>query len=53
MSHRFGGDWTEEKLEMLQKYLHAYTTALSKQSWCQGIGFLCVVDLVMPEEPRA
>ena len=27
----FGGDWTEQKLEMLRKYLHAYTTALKKQ----------------------
>lgn len=26
MGHRFGGDWTEEKLKRLSKYLHAYTT---------------------------
>lgn len=27
----FGGDWTEQKLAMLQRYLAAYTTALKKQ----------------------
>ena len=27
----FGGDWTEEKLQRVQKYLAAYTTILSKQ----------------------
>lgn len=27
-THRFGGDWTETKLEVLGKYLRAYTTAL-------------------------
>ncbi len=26
----FGGSWTEEKLEILRKYLNAYTTALKK-----------------------
>lgn len=26
--HRFGGDWTAQKLEVLAKYLKAYTTAL-------------------------
>jgi three-Cys-motif partner protein len=29
--HRFGGEWTTQKLEVLAKYLHAYTTALRKQ----------------------
>ena len=29
--HRFGGDWTEQKLECVRKYLHAYTTIMSKQ----------------------
>jgi three-Cys-motif partner protein len=29
----FGGDWTEEKLRRIQKYLSAYTTALSKQQF--------------------
>lgn len=27
----FGGDWTEEKLSRIRKYLKAYTTALSRQ----------------------
>jgi three-Cys-motif partner protein len=27
----FGGDWTEEKLRRIEKYLSAYTTALSQQ----------------------
>ncbi len=29
----FGGDWTEEKLSRIKKYLGAYTTALSKQKF--------------------
>ena len=29
--HRFGGNWTEQKLECVGKYLHAYTTIMSKQ----------------------
>lgn len=29
--HRFGGDWTEQKLQVLAKYLRAYTTALKNQ----------------------
>ncbi|HPQ69418.1 MAG TPA: three-Cys-motif partner protein TcmP [bacterium] len=29
--HRFGGDWTEEKLQRLEKYLSAYTNALQNQ----------------------
>ena len=28
---RFGGEWTEEKLEILGRYLDAYTTALKNQ----------------------
>lgn len=31
--HRFGGDWTETKLAILQKYLAAYTTALKRTSF--------------------
>lgn len=27
----FGGDWTEQKLEMLRKYLVAYATLMNKQ----------------------
>jgi three-Cys-motif partner protein len=29
--HRFGGSWTEDKLNRLSRYLRAYTTALKKQ----------------------
>lgn len=30
-SHRFGGEWTERKLEVLGGYLQSYTTALKNQ----------------------
>lgn len=30
---KFGGDWTEKKLSVLESYLIAYTTALKKQSF--------------------
>jgi three-Cys-motif partner protein len=30
-SQRFGGDWTEAKLDIIEEYLQRYTTALSKQ----------------------
>jgi three-Cys-motif partner protein len=30
-AHSFGGDWTATKLEILRRYLAAYTTALKKQ----------------------
>ena len=32
-SPAFGGDWTEEKLEILEKYLRTYTTVLKKTEW--------------------
>lgn len=31
LRHRFGGDWTRTKLDILGKYLQAYTTALQNQ----------------------
>lgn len=31
IDHRFGGDWTEAKLSVVQGYLAAYTTALKNQ----------------------
>ncbi len=31
LGHRFGGNWTEQKLECVRKYLHAYTTIMNKQ----------------------
>ncbi len=30
---RFGGDWTEEKLRALDKYLAAYTTIMAKKKF--------------------
>ncbi|HSG39510.1 MAG TPA: three-Cys-motif partner protein TcmP [Thermoanaerobaculia bacterium] len=32
-SHRFGGDWTEKKLEILRRYLEAYAAVLKKKSF--------------------
>ena len=29
--HKFGGNWTEQKLVCVSKYLHAYTKIMSKQ----------------------
>ncbi len=31
--HQFGGDWTEEKLERLRKYLSAYMQIFTKNVW--------------------
>lgn len=31
--HRFGGDWTQKKLDVLAEYLSAYTRALKNQSF--------------------
>jgi three-Cys-motif partner protein len=36
-SHTFGGDWTEQKLERLQKYLKAYTTIFTKNERAQSL----------------
>ena len=30
---RFGGDWTKDKLDMVERYLNAYTTALKKKDY--------------------
>ena len=34
--HRFGGDWTSAKLDVLADYLSAYTTALKKSPFQKG-----------------
>lgn len=34
------GPWAREKLECLGKYLHAYTTILRKQTWCESFVYL-------------
>ena len=31
--HRFGGDWTAQKLDIIAGYLSAYTTALQKTAF--------------------
>jgi len=31
--HKFGGDWTIQKLEILGKYLSSYTTILKKHNF--------------------
>ncbi len=36
-SHTFGGDWTEQKLARLQKYLKAYTTIFTKNKRAQSL----------------
>lgn len=33
----FGGDWTGKKLDILRKYLQAYTIALKKQTYFKKI----------------
>ena len=33
VDQRFGGQWTQEKLDILEKYLDAYTTALGRQNF--------------------
>jgi three-Cys-motif partner protein len=35
-NHRFGGDWTTKKLEILRRYLAAYTTVLKDQPFTTG-----------------
>jgi three-Cys-motif partner protein len=31
--HKFGGNWTEEKLKRVEKYLKAYATIMNKQNF--------------------
>ena len=33
--HQFGGNWTEEKLVRLRKYLSAYMTIFEKNQWAR------------------
>jgi three-Cys-motif partner protein len=60
-AHRFGGDWTSSKLEILGEYLKGYTTALKNQPFrtgyidaFAGTGYRALagddsVDLVFPD----
>ncbi len=34
------GPWARDKLDRLGKYLHAYTTILSTQQWCNGYFYI-------------
>jgi len=34
--HRFGGDWTDQKLKVIAEYLSSYTTALKNQEFTTG-----------------
>lgn len=34
------GIWSEIKLEIIKKYASAYTTVLSKQTWCKGYVYI-------------
>lgn len=34
-AQKFGGKWTEEKLDIFKQYLEAYLTALKNQSFCK------------------
>lgn len=34
------GSWSIQKLELLEKYLSAYVTVLSNQSWCRGYEYI-------------
>ena len=34
--HRFGGAWTDQKLDILERYLAAYTTALQHANFKKG-----------------
>lgn len=36
-SHEFGGIWTKDKLDALQKYLSSFTKVMSSQTWCRKI----------------
>jgi len=32
-AHKFGGNWTKEKLKRVEKYLKAYATIMNKQNF--------------------
>ncbi len=37
--NQFGGDWTEEKMDIVVKYATAYLTIMNQQSWVKTIYF--------------
>ncbi len=34
------GPWSEDKLQLLGKYLHAYTVIMKDQQWCRGYHYI-------------
>lgn len=34
------GEWAEDKLDRLSRYLHEYTKIMRKQSWCEGYYYI-------------
>lgn len=34
------GKWSENKLDLLKKYLEAYTNIMKKQQWCEGVYYI-------------
>jgi three-Cys-motif partner protein len=37
--NQFGGNWTDEKMDIIVKYASAYLTIMNKQDWVQTIYF--------------
>jgi len=57
--HRFGGNWTEQKLRVLGKYLGAYTTALKNTSFEKiyvdafaGSGYRATGETISADSPE-
>jgi three-Cys-motif partner protein len=40
MAESVVGPWAKDKLDRLGKYLHAYTTIMKDQRWCQGFHYI-------------
>lgn len=34
------GPWSEDKLDLLGRYLHAYTVIMRAQDWCKGYHYI-------------
>jgi three-Cys-motif partner protein len=46
------GPWSEDKLQLLRKYLHAYTVIMQGQSWCRN-GYHYIDAFAGTGKPRA
>jgi three-Cys-motif partner protein len=40
MAESVVGPWAQDKLERLRKYLHAYTSIMKEQKWCEGYYYI-------------